>query len=95
MLAQSPGNRPAVVDVLTDIRFFEAKKNDEIADIEEALRLDDNVPQSDAENSLHRFGKRAKTFGTRRTSSRRRPLSNSSSTTGTGICAWATRLMRS
>ena|GEM_PF-1341610 len=49
MLAQSPGNRPSVVDVLTDIRFFEAKKNDEIADIEEALRLDDNVPQGDAE----------------------------------------------
>jgi serine/threonine protein kinase len=49
MLAQSPGNRPAAVDVLTDIRFFEAKKNEEIADIEEALRLDDKVPQSDAE----------------------------------------------
>ncbi|MEU0265204.1 serine/threonine-protein kinase [Nocardioides sp. NPDC006303] len=49
MLAQSPGNRPTIVDVLTDIRFFEAKKNDEIKDIEEALRLDDDPPPGDAE----------------------------------------------
>lgn len=49
MLAQNSGNRPAVVDVLTEIRFFEAKKNDDIDDIEEALRLDDNAPPIAAE----------------------------------------------
>lgn len=49
MLAQSPANRPSVVDVLTDIRFFEAKKNEEIADIEEALRLDGNAQLLDAD----------------------------------------------
>jgi len=49
MLAQSPGNRPTIADVLTHIRFFEAKKNDEIAEIEDTLRLDANVPRSDSE----------------------------------------------
>lgn len=50
MLAQSPGSRPAIADVLTDIRFLEAKKNDEIADIEEALRLDGKAASGDAKH---------------------------------------------
>lgn len=49
MLAQSPVNRPRAVDVLTEIRFFEAKKNEDILNIEEALRNDDNVPQGETE----------------------------------------------
>ncbi|GAB3791334.1 serine/threonine-protein kinase [Nocardioides ungokensis] len=49
MLAQIPRNRPTIADVLTDIRFFEAKRNDEIDDIEEALRLADGAPSSGAE----------------------------------------------
>lgn len=49
MLAQSPGNRPAIADVLTDIRFFEAKKNDGIDDIEEELRRDDDTPPGGVE----------------------------------------------
>lgn len=44
MLAQDPNNRPAIIDVLTDLRFFEAKQNDEIDDISEELRLEAGVP---------------------------------------------------
>ena len=49
MLTQGPDNRPAIVDVLTDMRFFEAKKTDEIADIDETLRLDGDAPPGDPE----------------------------------------------
>lgn len=49
MLAQVPGNRPAVADFLTNIRFSDAKKWDDIGEIEEAFRLDDTAPQG----SLH------------------------------------------
>lgn len=49
MLSQSPDNRPAAADVLTDIRFFEAKTTDGVAGIEEALRSDGNAPQDGAD----------------------------------------------
>ncbi|WP_353953561.1 serine/threonine-protein kinase [Knoellia sp. S7-12] len=48
MLAQSPGDRPAIADILTDIRFLEAKKADDIDDIQEALRLDHDDPPGSA-----------------------------------------------
>lgn len=48
MLAQSPDNRPEVADILTDIRFFEAKKRAEIADINETLRVGPVAPSVDA-----------------------------------------------
>lgn len=44
MLAQDPNRRPAIIDVLTDVRFFEAKRNDEIDDIVEELRLGAGAP---------------------------------------------------
>lgn len=58
MLAQSPDNRPAMADVLTDIRFFEAKKNDEIADVEEALRFFDK-DVAEGTNQLDEMYRRA------------------------------------
>lgn len=39
MLSQVPDNRPSVTDVLTDVYFSEAKRTDEIGDIECQFRL--------------------------------------------------------
>ena len=47
MLAQLPSNRPSIADCMTDIRFFEAKKNSEIDDIDDALRHGDEAPLND------------------------------------------------
>lgn len=53
MLAQSPSNRPTIADVLALTRFLEARKNDEIGDIEATLRLDDLArPDGAAQNDV-------------------------------------------
>lgn len=44
MLAQAPDNRPTVADFVTDVLFTEAKRRDEVSDIEDGLRLSDDVP---------------------------------------------------
>ena len=49
MLAHSPTNRPTIADVMTDLRFFEANKKDEIDDIEEVLHRHEELPLSDAQ----------------------------------------------